>query len=107
MSDERRESWLCAIVMHDGDGPERTAATRILGVHDITADEAAEWYAYERMGGPQSDVWDNGSTMYVAVLDKQPDGWLIFACTKHVVVRISPRYHGERTDLIERQPSRK
>jgi hypothetical protein len=99
MSDERRERWNCCQVLHCGEGPETTPWTDILGVNNITADEAAQCYAQERMGGVDCEDYGDGDVMYVAV--EQSSGQAaVYLCHKYLDVRIEPRFDCERTDLV-------
>ena len=98
---ERRESWYCCTVLHGGEGPETTTPTRIVGGrHDITAFEAAEWYAMERMGEwDERDNYDADDHMHVAVYDADGRSH-VFKCYKRVMATIETRPSGVRTDLV-------
>lgn len=97
--EERRQGWNCCCVLHSGDGPETTPWVRIVGVYDITAEEAAEHYARERMGGVDCDEWDDCSVMYVAV-DTSMERPCVYACQKELQARINVRFDTERVDLL-------
>jgi hypothetical protein len=95
MNDERRDRWNCCHIFHGGEGPETSPWTDILGVNPITAREAAECYAEERMGGPlDDDEYGDGDCMRVAVqVSEGKSRW--FVCQKLLAVRLCIDDRGE------------
>ncbi len=101
--DERRAQWNVCRILHGGDGPETTPWFVILGVYDITAEEAVECYARDHMGGVDDDrEYGDGDCMFVAV-EKSAGYADVYRCYKRLEVRIDYRLDCERTDLIQMQ----
>lgn len=103
MEIERRDRWACCQVLHGGEGPETTRWIDILGVHPITAEQAAECYAEERMGDVDDDRdYGNGDCMHVAV-KLAPFKSKVFRCYKMYTVNIMVHFDSERDGLKVKQ----
>ncbi len=101
IGDESRDKWNVCRILHGGDGPETTPWFVILGVYDITAEEAVDCYARDHMGGVEDDrEYGDGDCMFVAV--EQSAGHAdVYRCYKRLEVKIDYRLDCERTDLIQ------